>query len=544
MTPKTEAASTCLDEETAKNDGESNTINSQIADNMSQSSLSCKAANGKDYENKAQIPEIRVVKKEELLHLDGFHDRDMTNLVIKLFGHRIAVVPEERDDPIAVMNPYTARWEFGQSHQARNFVERTTDLIEAEAEKWKAPVGPGTDEKVRKRIEDDHQDAKDKLINFATGYRDKAKRAAPVSILCDRSHLRHPASEWDALRDWIAVDRWKVNLRTLEVKPLVPADRVTLTLGSAMPRDLDANVEDTLIVSTIRQIFEGREDQIPYFRRTLFYLLDPVKLCKLWFYFWGGHDRGKTVLIIIIAALLGKLAARMKSEEIQRQEGVERRFSMARLEKALVAYVDETEIGRKFSAQAIKEISGGAPIEAERKFRDPFQFLPQFALVVGSNYQPAFFVDDPAVWERLRLFHLLREFKRTERKIEFKQEGFWVPHLPDLLTWVLQGADDYWREGSMFAVPPSMQASVDEIQHDNDWLGLAINQLFVSGDETPMREVFQLITRWRRNHGKGDKFGYDTLKAQLRERGYRIKKGEIVLGLVVNPESPEYTEGV
>ena len=82
-------------------------------------------------------------------------------------------------------------------------------------------------------------------------------------------------------------------------------------------------------------------------------------------------------------------------ESINTQELVSKRFQIATVENKLVAYDDDLGSAALEETGVLKKlITADTPIPAERKYGDPFSFLPYCRVVASANFMLSSLYDD------------------------------------------------------------------------------------------------------------------------------------------------------
>jgi putative DNA primase/helicase len=114
------------------------------------------------------------------------------------------------------------------------------------------------------------------------------------------------------------------------------------------------------------------------------YLLTADNSLQRAFMFLGGGENGKSTLVRVITALLGE--ANVCAVPLHRLE--EDRFAPAQLYGKLANVFADLDARALASSSIFKSITGGDLVQAERKFRDAFSFVPFARLIFSANEAP------------------------------------------------------------------------------------------------------------------------------------------------------------
>jgi putative DNA primase/helicase len=78
------------------------------------------------------------------------------------------------------------------------------------------------------------------------------------------------------------------------------------------------------------------------------------------------------------------------------------REDLARLAGARLVTSVETRDGARLAEGLVKLLTGGDTVAARRLYERTFEFVPQFKLLLASNYRPEASAEDDGLWRRLR----------------------------------------------------------------------------------------------------------------------------------------------
>ncbi len=171
-------------------------------------------------------------------------------------------------------------------------------------------------------------------------------------------------------------------------------------------------------------------------------------IAKYGFFIQGTGDSGKTTLMRILTLLLGG------KENISA-------FSMDTLtnpESKSIAYLNgkranidsDTEYNYIKNIAPFKKLTGQDPISADRKHEHFFQFYNKAKIIIIGNKLPNLskeVYDDKQFWNRVILIKLKNKITIPEDKIERDMETalikYYIPELPGILNWSIEGAKRY-----------------------------------------------------------------------------------------------------
>lgn len=172
----------------------------------------------------------------------------------------------------------------------------------------------------------------------------------------------------------------------------------------------------------------------------------------------GGE--GKSVLCAVINQLIG--AANVSAVPLS---ALGRSFALADLYGKLVNLTLEAEIRDGIEEGAFKALVAGDPIQAERKFKDPFTFSPFVRFIIATNN--LWHVNDRSggFYRRLLVIRFNRPI--SEDKQDRQLPDKLTSELNGIFNWALRGLARLERRGR-FYIPDSVKAEVEAYrQHCN-----------------------------------------------------------------------------
>lgn len=317
---------------------------------------------------------------------------------------------------------------------------------------------------------------------------------AAVQMLSDQRSIRVPMIHVDADPMLIGYNnaRRVIDLRTGKSRPAAPGDYITKSLSVAEVGDAKKAVR---WLQFLDQIFLGDAELIDWLRRWMGYTLTGSTAEQMLLFCYGLGANGKSVLGELLRWITGDYARSIPVEmlcESKRQAGGATP-DLADLVGARLALTTETEDGAALAESLIKSLTAGDTISARPLYGKPFNFAPQFKLLMLGNHRPVVRGTDHGIWRRIRLVPFRRTFAPDERD----------PHLldklkaeaPHILAWMVQGCIDWQRRG-LADTPAVVAAETSDYRQEQDVIGEFLAEATV---QSPVSEVSagDLYARYR-----------------------------------------------
>lgn len=184
------------------------------------------------------------------------------------------------------------------------------------------------------------------------------------------------------------------------------------------------------------------------------------------FFLYGRGSNGKSLFISILTKLLGKEnVSNIPLEDLQ-----ESGFAIATLRGKFANIAGEINYNDLENVRLLKQLTGGDIIHADRKYKNPVEFVNTAKLIFSTNYIPKTHDTTDAFYRRVFLIHFPYVFKpdtEVERFIGESKKEF-----EGLLYYLIQILQNLYDRGCRF----TNDKSVDEMRYEYERLSNPIIQ--------------------------------------------------------------------
>jgi putative DNA primase/helicase len=238
-----------------------------------------------------------------------------------------------------------------------------------------------------------------------------------------------------------------------------------------------------------------------YTHRLMGYAITGDTREEVFAYFYGPPRSGKGTFLNTIHAILGPLSASTDMDTfLDRKSG--RNFALASLINARFVQAQETRPDQWLNPALLKTATGRDPISVEHKYKAPFTAVPQWLIVLASNWPPKAPPDDTAFWEsRMRVIsfpnsnvgHEDRTIKETLLTTENKQ---------GILAWLVRGAMAWYKHG-LGKTPTTVVETTQQMRSLSDSLGRWLSEGCVMDDnaECALKLLHAAYVQWCDDEG-------------------------------------------
>lgn len=241
-------------------------------------------------------------------------------------------------------------------------------------------------------------------------------------------------------------------------------------------------------------------------------------------FLYGMGANGKSVLVDLMARLLGDYAATAKIESLigkNRRSGGDATPDMIPLVGARSVRASEPEEGERLQEAKIKELTGGEPMLVRGLNADFFEFQPVFKLTISGNHKPDIRGTDDGIWRRLLLVPFDVQIPAAERDPALVHKLF--EERAGILNWAVDGLIDYLEGG--LQEPEAVLAATQEYRQESDPVGTMLTECTVidgSDSFIKARELIEAFRYWQYERGEG-MWGERTVSNRLKDKAGKWK---------------------
>ncbi len=347
------------------------------------------------------------------------------------------------------------------------------------------------------------------------------------------------ADQWDSDRMALNTPGGIVDLHSGEMRPQRREDYCT-KITAVSP---DECCMPALWFQFLDRITGGDRELRSYLARVFGYCLTGETKEHAFFFGHGHGANGKSVLLGTISKILGDYARTASMETFTASKTERHPTDIAALQGARLVTAIETEQGRAWAEAKIKTLTGGDRITARRMKQDPFEFDPQFKLVIAGNHKPSLSRVDESISRRLHLIPFDVTIPMPERDPELpdKLKNEW----PGILKWMIDGCLEWQRQG--LQPPKAVTAATDEYLRSEDTFAAWLTEK-TERDRTALTKSSLLFADWKEwaerageNPGSNKKFSQN-----LQEKGFdtdHSRAGSFFVGVRLRErEQPWYAQ--
>ena len=185
---------------------------------------------------------------------------------------------------------------------------------------------------------------------------------------------------------------------------------------------------------------------------------------------YGGGANGKSTFWNTIFRVLGNYAGKLSAEALTMNCKRNVKPEMAELKGKRLIISSEMEEGMRLNTAVVKQLCSTDEIQAEKKYKDPFSFVPSHTLVLYTNHLPKVGANDDGIWRRLIVIPF--NAKITGKSDIKNYADYLFEHAGQaIMSWIIEGAKRAIDQDFHTVLPAVVEAAIQAYREDNDWLG-------------------------------------------------------------------------
>ena len=251
---------------------------------------------------------------------------------------------------------------------------------------------------------------------------------------------------------------------------------------------------------------------------------------------FGGGQNGKSSLFNTMFEVLGDYSGKIPAESLTTKVK-NAKVDLAELLGKRYILASETEEGQRLSISMLKQIASVDRISAEKKYHDPFSFIPSHTIILYTNFLPRVGSIDDGTWRRIKVAPFSAVIKNPKKDFA---EKLLEKSAKAVMKWIVEGAKMFIDNGYDLPDCKVVTNAITTYKEENNWIENFLNDCCVLDDKEKVAGgvLFKVYRQWANEVGEYPRRNRDFAEA-LKNLGYmskRNEKGVLWYGLNINPD--------
>ena len=190
---------------------------------------------------------------------------------------------------------------------------------------------------------------------------------------------------------------------------------------------------------------------------------------------YGEGRNGKSTFWNTLSHVLGTYSGNMSADTLT--VGCKRnvKLELAEAKGKRIIIAAELEEGMRLNTSNVKQLCSTDEIYAEKKYKDPFSFVPSHTLVLYTNHLPKVGAIDAGTWRRLIVIPFNA---KIEGSSDIKNYADYLFNKAGgaILKWIMTGAKRVIEKDYHIVKPAVVEAAIQKYKDNNDWLSQFLDE--------------------------------------------------------------------
>jgi putative DNA primase/helicase len=190
---------------------------------------------------------------------------------------------------------------------------------------------------------------------------------------------------------------------------------------------------------------------------------------------YGEGRNGKSTFWNTLSHVLGTYSGNMSADTLTVgcKRNVKPELAEAKGKRIIIAA--ELEEGMRLNTSNVKQLCSTDEIYAEKKYKDPFSFVPSHTLVLYTNHLPKVGAIDAGTWRRLIVIPFNA---KIEGSSDIKNYADYLFNKAGgaILKWIMTGAKRVIEKDYHIVKPAVVEAAIQKYKDNNDWLSQFLDE--------------------------------------------------------------------
>ena len=184
---------------------------------------------------------------------------------------------------------------------------------------------------------------------------------------------------------------------------------------------------------------------------------------------YGDGGNGKSTFWNAIFRTLGLYSGKISADTLTTSCKRNTKPEMAEAKGKRLLIASESQQGARLDESMVKQLCSTDEVEAEKKYKDPFHFVPCHTLVLYTNYLPRVSGIDDGIWSRLFVIPFNNKLRGGKGDIKNYADFLFENAGEYIMKWIIEGAKKVIDIDYHLPTPKVVQDAIDEYREQNNW---------------------------------------------------------------------------
>lgn len=184
---------------------------------------------------------------------------------------------------------------------------------------------------------------------------------------------------------------------------------------------------------------------------------------------YGDGGNGKSTFWNAVSRVMGTYSGNLSADTLTVNNRRNIKPEMAELRGKRIIMAAESQEGARLNDSIVKQLCSTDAIFAEKKYKDPFSFIPSHTLVLYTNHLPKISATDDGIWRRLIVIPFNNKLTgkgdiKNYTDVLLDKSGEYIMH------WIIEGARKVIAAKFNIKTPQVVLDAINDYKEQNDWI--------------------------------------------------------------------------
>ena len=237
---------------------------------------------------------------------------------------------------------------------------------------------------------------------------------------------------------------------------------------------------------------------------------------------YGDGGNGKSTFWNAIFRTLGSYSGKISADTLTTscRRNTKPELAEAKGKRFLIA--SETQQGARLDESMVKQLCSTDEVQAEKKYKDPFHYVPCHTLVLYTNYLPRVSGIEDGIWDRLFVIPFNNKLRGVAGDIKNYADYLYENAGEYIMKWIIEGAKKVIDLHYEIKLPDVVRKAMNDYREQNNWFNHFIGDCCEKDDKGKVGSN-ELYTAYRRYSQENGEFIRSTNEfySTLEKNGYK-----------------------
>ena len=221
---------------------------------------------------------------------------------------------------------------------------------------------------------------------------------------------------------------------------------------------------------------------------------------------YGDGGNGKSTFWNAVFRTLGLYSGKLSADTLTTSCKRNTKPEMAEAKGKRLLIASESQQGARLDESMVKQLCSTDEVQAEKKYKDPFHYVPCHTLVLYTNYLPRVSGIDDGIWSRLFVIPFNNKLRGGSGDIKNYADYLYENAGEYIMKWIIEGAKKVIDIKYNIPLPKVVADAIADYREQNNWFNHFIQDCCETTDKKTFVSSNTLYSTYRRYCAENNEF--------------------------------------